>query len=164
MHRSRFAAPALAALLCGAAFSIVVAAQQGGAGYDGVKPGTDNEPPGPDVAGKGRFVTFPGFELMTGGRSRVFVQTSVRIEPVVTQAEGRFEIVLPNTKVLLRNNRRPLETEHFETPLRRARVEQRKADAVLVLELKQAVDSVQVHVQPGEDGYHFVFVELPAMR
>lgn len=129
--------------------------------YDGVKPGTDHRPPGPDVAGKGRYVTFPGFEVLPGGRSRVFVQTSARIEPVVTQASGRFEVVLPNTSVHLRNNRRPLETEHFATPLARARVEQRKKDAVLVLELKHPIDSVQVHVQPGQDGYFFVFVELP---
>ncbi len=53
------------------------------------------------------------------------------------------------------------ETEHFATPLARARVEQRKKDAVLVLELKHPIDSVQVHVQPGQDGYFFVFVELP---
>jgi hypothetical protein len=150
----------LVAALAGATASFVVAAQQDD--YDGVKPGTDNKPPGPDVAGKGRFVTFPGFELMPNRRSRVFVQTSTRIEPVITQVAGRFEVVLPNTKVHIRNNRRPLETAHFDTPLRRASVQQRKGDAVLVLELKHRIDSVQVHVQPGEDGYYFVFVELPA--
>jgi hypothetical protein len=144
--------------------SLASAARHGAADYDGVKPGSDNKPPGPDVSGKGRFVTFPGFELLPNGRSRVFVQTSAHIEPVITQVSGRFEIVLRDTKVHLRNNRRPLETEHFDTPLRRASVEQRKRDAVLVLEMKQRVDSVQVHVQPGEDGYFFVFVELPATR
>lgn len=162
MHCSRHATLVVITLLLGVTVSLASAAQQGDPGYDGVKPGTDNKPPGPDVAGKGRFVTFPGFELMKNGRSRVFVQTSVRIEPVITQVSGRFEIILPNTKVHIRNNRRPLETEHFATPLRRASVVQRKADAVLVLEMKQRVDSVQVHVQPGEDDYFFVFVELPA--
>ena len=155
---------ALLTLVLGAAVSFASAAESGGGEYDGVKTGTDNKPPGPDVSGKGRFVTFPGFEMLPDGRSRVFVQTSARVEPRVTQSGGRFEIVLPQTRVHLRNNRRPLETEYFETPLRRASVVQREADAVLVLEMKKRIDSVQVHVEEGEEGYHFVFVELPRLE
>jgi len=74
---------------------------------------------------------------------------------------NRVVVILENLGIHLRNNRRPLETRYFNSPVTRARVERRGRDVALVLEMRSAITPV-VSVQPAEGAYHYVFVEFPA--
>jgi hypothetical protein len=94
------------------------------------------------------------------GGSCFFVQTSQPVETAWKKSEGRFELVLRNTQVHLKNTFLPLETEFFDTPVTRATV-QRKArkDVVMVLEMRE--DAMPTITQKkGKDGFNYVFVKF----
>ncbi|MEM7447039.1 MAG: hypothetical protein AAF355_02230 [Myxococcota bacterium] len=146
------------------------AARVSGAMYAGVRPGSPSAPPAPDAASvanrprkrkQARLLTWPGFEQLEERRSRFFFQTS---RPVETQSEviaGAYQIILKNTRVHLRNNRRPLETHWFNTPALRARIDQVGRDVRLTIDLRTVVVPV-VRSVAGNGGYFFTFVEFPA--
>ena len=134
------------------------------AGYPGVVPGTGNPPPrarATRAARANRLMTWPGFQFRPDGASRFFVQTNQPIQVESRRTGGRFIVVLKNTRIHLRNNRNPLETRFFNTPVTRAHVERHGRDVWLVLTMRADV-TPQVHSEAGPGGYHFVYVELPA--
>ena len=106
------------------------------------------------------MLTWPGFMMRKEGGSRFFVQTSRPVEITTHESEGRFELVLRNTRVHLKNNFRPLETEFFDTPVTRATIQRRgKKDLVMVLEMRtQATPTVTQ--EKGKDGFNYVFVDF----
>jgi hypothetical protein len=131
--------------------------------YQGVAPGKANEPPRAGAVRKAdtALLTWPGFQMLPNGGSRVFLQVSKDPRFEVREETGRFVVLLESTRVHLRNNRRPLETRYFNTPVRRVRVERRDKKVAVVLELRgQAVP--RVRTEPGPDGtFHFLYVEFP---
>lgn len=140
-----------------------------GTPYEGVVPGTGHRPPAEGrLARRARrarrpapvsILTWPGFQSTEGGGSRFFVQTTAAIGATVSRTDGRVEILFPNTTIHLSNSRRWLETEFFETPVTRARLERRGRDMVLVMYLRaDAVPTVTSGV--GENGYHFTYVDF----
>lgn len=129
--------------------------------YEGVKPGGGNLPPGSIRAGEGRFITFPGFQMLEDGRSRVFIQTATRMEPEVRRVERGFEIFLRDARIPLRTNRLPLETSYFKTPLERVAARQEKSGVIIHLTLREPVESLSPRVVEASDGYYFIFVDLP---
>ena len=132
--------------------------------YDGVRPGAENLPPGSIQAGEGRIITFPGFQMLEQGRSRVFIQTAVRMEPTVRRVEGGFELFLKDARIPLRTNRLPLETAHFETPLKRVTVRQEKKGVTVRLALREQLESIAPRIVEAKDGYFFILIELPALK
>jgi len=110
--------------------------------YGGVTPGSEsseNLPPKAEEIPQGALMlTWPGFMMHKDGSSCFFVQTSQPVEVTSQKSEGRFELVLRNTQVHLKNNFLPLETQFFDTPVMRATV-QRKAqkDVVMVFEMRE---------------------------
>lgn len=129
--------------------------------YDGVRPGGENLPPGSIRAGEGRYITFPGFQMLEDGRSRVFIQTAIRMEPVMRRVEGGYELFLKDARIPLRTNRLPLETVHFETPLERVTVKQNKKGVTIRLKLRERVGDLAPRVVQAKDGYFFILIELP---
>ncbi len=129
--------------------------------YRGVVPGQSHVPPRARRLKRTRrnFVTWPGFEMHEGA-SRVFVQSTSPVTYTRSNESGRIVIVLQNTRINLRNNRNPLVTEHFNTPVAEAYLRQRRRDTLLVLEMK--VDASARIRQMSENGYHFLFVEFNA--
>ena len=132
--------------------------------YRGVVPGQSHIPPRARRLAKTRrnYVVWPGFEMLDGGGSRVFIQSTRPVTYTREDAPGRIVIVLRNTRIHLRNNRNPLVTEHFNTPVAEAYLTRRGRDTLLVLEMKTEVTPTVRQV--SENGYHFLFIEFPAGR
>ncbi len=130
--------------------------------YAGVTPGSGNLPPrAPAQPGASQLMTWPGFQERPDGASRFFVQTTQPVTHEMRREQGRVVILLRNTQLHLRNNRRPLETRYFNTPVSRARIERRGHDLAFVLEMRADV-TPSVSEQPAENGYHYLFVEFPS--
>jgi hypothetical protein len=133
-------------------------------GYAGVTPGSetsDNLPPKAEEIPEGALMlTWPGFMMRKDGGSRFFVQTSRLVHIATHESEGRFELILRNTRVYLKNNFRPLETEFFKTPVMRATVQrQGKKDVAMVFEMR-AKATPTVTQEKGKDGFNYVFVDF----
>jgi hypothetical protein len=132
--------------------------------YAGVTPGTGNPPPRAGAVVRARpakLLTWPGFQATAGGGSRFFLQVSGPVQIETRSSQGRFELVLKNTRAHLRNTFRPLDTRFFQTPVNRAKVERRRRDLAVVFELRgEATPNVSQGV--GEGGFHFVYVDFPA--
>jgi hypothetical protein len=132
--------------------------------YGGVTPGaesSENRPPKAEEIPQGALMlTWPGFMMHKDGGSCFFVQTSQPVEVATHKSEGQFELVLRNTRVHLKNNFLPLETQFFETPVTRATV-QRKArkDVVMVFEMR-ADATPTITQKKGKDGFNYVFVKF----
>jgi hypothetical protein len=132
--------------------------------YGGVTPGaesSDNLPPKVEEIPEGALMlTWPGFMMHKDGGSCFFVQTSQPVETAWKKSEGRFELVLRNTRVHLKNNFLPLETQFFDTPVTRATVQRKaKKDVVMVFEMRE--DAMPTITQKkGKDGFNYVFVKF----
>jgi len=159
----------LAILLLPTAVAAVALAQdspqQGGTGatapYAGVVPGTGNLPPRAPTPGGSLLMTWPGFQQRPDGASRFFLQTTAQVQVEQRNEQDRFVLVMRNTGLHLRNNRRPLETRYFNTPVRQASIERRGRDLAFVLDLRAPVTPV-VSQEVAQTGYNFVYIELPA--
>lgn len=128
--------------------------------YEGVKPGADNPPPKVEEIPPGALMlTWPGFVMRKDGTSCFFVQTSKPVDVATRKTPGEFDLVMRNTKVHLKNNYLPLETQFFETPVTRATVERKGKNAVMVFEMRNDVTPT-VRQEKGKDGFNYVFVEF----
>ena len=135
-----------------------------GSSYEGVNPESEtseNLPPKAEEIPEGVLVlTWPGSMMHEDGGSSFFVQTSGPVKVESQKSEGRFELILRNTRVHLKNTFLPLETQFFDTPVTRATV-QRKGpkDVAMIVELRKDVTPT-VTQKKGKDGFHYVFVEF----
>jgi len=123
---------------------------------------------------KKTVVTWPGFQMVHGGGSRVFVQmlkgTNVSVvDPPVRVAKHPFKIEGPHIVyrfskkiVLIKNNLNPLITRSFDTPVNTVKVTRKKKQVYMILYLRQDVEPVREELVSTEDGYHFYFVEFPS--
>ena len=67
------------------------------------------------ASGRRATMTFVGFERATSG-SRVYVRTSAPVHYSVQEdGDKRVVLELENTRIALRNNRRPLDTSFFDS-------------------------------------------------
>ena len=133
--------------------------------YEGVVPGSGHEPPLNGAARRQRpdgaaILSWVGFQPMPGGGSRFFLQLSREVPYQGQSSDGRFEILLPNTRVHLRNTLRPLETRFFDTPVLRADAVRRGRDMVVVFELRAEV-APRLSSAEGQSGYRFIYVDWP---
>jgi hypothetical protein len=131
--------------------------------YQGVYPGSPN-PPAVKVApgSTPTQATWLGFQPLADGRSRFFVQLTSQVEvQIASSRSGQYVVILQNVRVAGRNNRRPLETDLFNTPVKRAYLRQKKKDTEIVFELKSATIPVITN-QPGAGGFYFIVFDFPA--
>jgi hypothetical protein len=105
------------------------------------------------------MLTWPGFMMLEDGSS-FFIQTSKPVKFGTKQSEGRLELILHHTRVHLKNNFLPLETQFFDTPVTRATVQRKgKKDLVMIFEMRQdATPSITQKI--GKDGFNYVFVKF----
>jgi hypothetical protein len=130
--------------------------------YEGVA-SNNNHPPAVKVPAGATppQVTWPGFEMLAQGRSRIFVQLTSRVETEVQSGANQVVMVIKKARIAGRNNRRALETRFFNTPVTRAYLKKRGTDTVLMLELRSNALPV-VSTQQASSGYFFVFLDFPA--
>ena len=110
------------------------------------------------------ILTWPGFSPLGDGGSRFFVQTTEPIMPEVRTEERRVVVVFPRTAIHLTNSRRWLETRFFNTPVLRARLERRRRDMALVMQLRgdfTVQPRVSTEAAPGGN-FHYVYIDFPA--
>jgi hypothetical protein len=151
---------AMLAIVLGSAATI---ASADGSSYGGVTPGSEsseNLPPKAEEIPEGALMlTWPGFMMHEDG-SCFFVQTSRPVKFGTQKSEGRLELVLHSTRVHLKNNYLPLETEFFDTPVKRATVQLKgKKDLVMVFELREDA-APTITQKKGKDGFNYIFVKF----
>ena len=129
--------------------------------YTGVKPGQGNNLPRvEELKGKtGTWVTWPGFMPLENGGSRLFIQATESLHYSISDKGLRVTLTFKNAKVHLSNNRNPLVTTHFNTPLKRAYLKRHKKSTELVLELKVNT-TPEISQMTDADGYQYLFVDF----
>jgi hypothetical protein len=130
--------------------------------YHGTVPGMGNALPRvEEIKGKpGNWITWPGFLMRPDGGSRLFIQTTKELAFEKIAKKGRVQLEFKDTRVHLENNRNPLVTVNFNTPLKTAFLKRHLKRVDLVMELKETVEVVVTqHVDP--DGYCYLFVDFP---
>ena len=133
--------------------------------YMGVKPGGNEAPgigarPGQQPAA----VTWPGFAMQSDGSSRVFIQTTVPVDPNVAAGGNRIVVDLGDAKIVgPRANRLPFYTQYFNTPVTSVElVRDRKGKRTqLVIKLRADVQP-RVSSEVAQSGYNFVYFDFPA--
>ena len=86
----------------------------------------------------GPLATFPGFEQLNDGGSRLFVQLSQTVPVEQRVAAGSITYVLKGAHLRVHNDTNALVTVHFNTPVFRARLTPSGNDLLFVLELRSA--------------------------
>jgi hypothetical protein len=86
----------------------------------------------------GPIATFPGFEQLPDGGSRLFVQISQSVPVEERRAQGSVTYVLKGAHLRVHNDSNPLVTVHFNTPVFRARLTPQGNDLLFVLDLRSA--------------------------
>src|SRR6266545_1079784 len=113
--------------------------------------------PRPDAA----VATFPGFRLLSEGRTRVYVELSKPVSVEEHRAAGTLTYTLRGAQVLVRNNKNALITTHFSTPVARARLVPAGSDLNLVIELRKSVSATH-QVVAGDNGSARLEIDFPA--
>lgn len=133
--------------------------------YGGLTPGAAHMAPGLARLARHRrdgnpIVAWPGFQMTPTG-SRVFV--AMTTSPVVSTSNPAALVQvfhLAHARIFLSNNRRPLITESFATPLRRASLRPSRGGVDLVLELRAPIQP-STHTETGPHGLQFLYIDLP---
>lgn len=84
----------------------------------------------------GPLATFPGFEQLPDGGSRLFVQLNQAVPVEERKAPGSVTYVLKGAHLRVHNDSNALVTVHFNTPVFRARLTPQGNDLLFVLELR----------------------------
>ena len=135
--------------------------------YGGVTPGVRTLPPGfRRLARLGTtrvpVVAWPGFQMVPGG-SRLFV--AMTRPAVVTESRTPLQRVfhIAGGRIALSNNRRPLITEAFDTPMVRATLRNVRGGVDLVVQMRAEVEH-RMSQEVGPQGLNFVFVDFPPFQ
>ncbi len=91
----------------------------------------------------------PGFEPQPGASSTFFVNLSRKSPVEVKKSEDRLVYVIKGARAALRNNRNPLRTKFFSTPVSSARLVQVKDDVQLVFTLKRPASATWAFAPAG---------------
>jgi len=130
--------------------------------YHGVTPGSGNNLPKVEELRykNGAWVTWPGFLMLEDGSSRLFLQTTGPLKIKTLEKKGELHIVLKKTKIYLSNNKNPLVTKFFNTPIETARLKKSGKNAVLIVTWKEKTP-YKLSQTTDEDGYHYIFIDFP---
>jgi len=114
------------------------------------------QPPRPIT---GPVATYPGFRMLDGGASRVFVSVSKKVPISEHKAQGRVTYRLQGVAAPVRTNRLPLLTNFFPTPVGRVQLVEQGNDVDLVIELRAPSDAKHRIVE--RDGTILLQVDFP---
>jgi hypothetical protein len=113
------------------------------------------------VADERAAVTFMGFQAFPDGTSRIFVHMTSKPNIDVDKQPLRVVFTLRDASILSRNNKNPLNLEHFATPAKRAQLAKHGDDVEFVVELKREVQT-RHQVVDNENGGVSLHVDFPA--
>ena len=99
----------------------------------------------------GPIATYPGFRMLDGGGSRVFVTLSKKVSVTEHKAQGKLTYRIQGVRVPTRTNRLPLLTTFFSTPVARAELVERDGDVDLVIDVRTAA-AAQFRVVENDKG------------
>ncbi|MBX3188726.1 MAG: hypothetical protein KF819_17040 [Labilithrix sp.] len=103
------------------------------------KPAARRAPVGRAVVRRaGPQATFPGFEQLPDGGSRLFVQLTQQVPVEQRNAPGAVTFVLKGAHVRTFNDTNALVTVHFNTPVSRARLVPKGNDLLFIVDLRAA--------------------------
>ncbi len=152
--------PASTCMLLAAAMTGAAAVSAQAPGYGGVVPGTGNLPETVTARPGGEsVVTWPGFQLLPDGGSRVFVQTTVEVKPELKRVGSSWLLTLPGCSLPQGNVRLPLDTQYFNTPLTSVRAKAIDGGVGIVLDVRDRAEP-RVRTEKGPNGFFFVYVEF----
>jgi hypothetical protein len=106
---------------------------------------------GQDAPITGPIATYPGFRMLDGGGSRVFVTLSKKVNVTEHKAQGKLTYRIQGVRVPARTNRLPLLTTFFSTPVSRAELVERDGDVDLVIDVRTAA-AAQFRVVENDKG------------
>jgi len=142
--------------------ALVLTLASSASAYGGVVPGSEAMPENlPAAPGQGALLTWPGFQMLPGGGSRVFVQTSSEVTPELKRDGDDWHVVLKGVALPPGNTRRPLDTKYFNTPVSSVRTVARAGAAVVVLHMRAKLKPL-VRTERAPSGYFFTYLEFPA--
>lgn len=107
-------------------------------------------------------VTWPGFQVLPSGVTRVFVQTSGPVKPMIERDGSTYKVSIPKALLPRGNARLALDTHYFDTPVGSVHLVAlgKGRGVVLVLEMRaEAVPALRT--EQTQNGF-FTFVEFPA--
>jgi hypothetical protein len=110
---------------------------------------------------KGPVATLPGFEMLPGGGSRLFVDLSQAVAVEERKTDGTLTYVLKGAGLQHRNNANALYTVHFNTPVWRARLVPQGKDLLFVVEMRDKTSAAQTQMNPGAQGATRFTVDFP---
>jgi hypothetical protein len=113
------------------------------------------------VADERAAVTFMGFQSFPDQTSRIFVHITSQPGIEVDKQASRVVFTLRDARILSRNNKNPLNLEHFATPAKRAHLTERGDAVDFIVELKREVE-VRHRVVENENGGVSLHVDFPA--
>ncbi len=108
---------------------------------------------------------WPGFRMLEGGASEVIVEFSKEPSaPTEHRAAGSITYVFKGAQVARANNKNPLITVHFDTPVSSARLVNKKGELHLVISLRPGVDVAPTTGvrAPGDGAGKQFFVKFPS--
>jgi hypothetical protein len=128
--------------------------------YQGVAIGNDNPPPHPPhMPVKGpQVLTWSGFQIK-GGVPTVFLQLTGTPDYSISDSGNSVTVILRNTKIAIRNNRRPLRVEAFDSTVKNIAATKHGKDVRVVIQTKSGV-SHKEHTEPGANGYQLLLIEV----
>jgi hypothetical protein len=108
----------------------------------------------------GPIATLPGFEMLPGGGSRLFVELTQQVRVEERRSRGKLVYVLHGAHVAVRNNENPLVTIHFNTPVSRARLVPAGHNLHFVV-LLRAQATPTWKTASGKDGTFMLTIDFP---
>lgn len=124
------------------------------------RPKRHHKPPPVTQSDHARAVTYVGFYVFRDGSSRIFVNLTSDA-PVEVKAHGKVvEYLLKDTQVLVPNNKNPLITDYFGSPVVSAQLVPTKDGAVLRIELRQALKTTH-EMHKHVDGAATLYINFP---
>jgi len=100
-------------------------------------------------------------DVRSGAGSRFFVQVSGDVRMETHREEGRIVVLIRNARIHLANNRNPLESRFFNTPVVRAYLERRGRNVAFVMDLRADVQP-QVEIREAAGDYRFIVASFAA--
>ena len=107
----------------------------------------------------GPVATYPGFRMLDGGGSRVFVTVNQNVDVTEHKAEGRVTYRLRGVAAPIRTNRLPLLTNFFPTPVGRVQLVEQGSDVDVVIDLR--MPSTAEHRVLKQNGGILLQVDFP---
>jgi hypothetical protein len=111
--------------------------------------------------GSSLVATLPGFQMLPDGGSRLFVELT-HVAKVTEKRDARtLEYVIAGARVIHRNNKNPLVTVHFNTPVTQAWLAPIRGDLAFHVELR-ADTTPTWRLADGDEGATVLQIDFPA--